>query len=123
MYRHYKGPTYLVLGVAHDTNAADLIHADEVDAWLDGPGRRGHEKVLKPMGERNVVVYVGLERSGKDGPPMAVRTDVDFNELLCTNEACVRYGKHTGIYHANFVVECQGCTQMLRPRFVYIGET
>jgi hypothetical protein len=47
-YEHWKGPQYLVLGLAHDANDAD----------------------------RTAVVYVPLYPV--DGPPFAVRTVEDF---------------------------------------------
>ncbi|HSX18429.1 MAG TPA: DUF1653 domain-containing protein [Candidatus Saccharimonadales bacterium] len=51
IYKHYKGPLYLVLGLAHDAN-------DE---------------------QRTAVVYIGLELDqAKAGPRLAVRTYEDF---------------------------------------------
>lgn len=51
IYRHYKGPLYLVLGLAHDSN---------------------YEK-------RVLVVYIGLYLDeAKPGPRLAVRTYKDF---------------------------------------------
>ncbi|HUD06395.1 MAG TPA: DUF1653 domain-containing protein [Candidatus Saccharimonadales bacterium] len=51
VYRHYKGPHYLVLGIAHDSNYEDRI----------------------------VVVYIGLELDlAKEGPRLATRTYEDF---------------------------------------------
>lgn len=51
IYRHYKGPLYLVLGLAHDSN-------DE---------------------QRIAVIYIGLYLDGaKTGPRLAIRTYSDF---------------------------------------------
>lgn len=55
IYQHYKGPLYLVLGIAHDAN-------DE---------------------GREVVVYVPLElNQAHRGPRMAVRTVADFIDFI-----------------------------------------
>lgn len=55
VYRHYKGPLYLVLGYGHDAN-------DE---------------------GRTVVVYVGLQLDGaKQGARLAVRTVSDFFAIV-----------------------------------------
>jgi hypothetical protein len=56
VYQHYKGPMYLVLGVAHDSNA-DTLHS--------GPPHMH----CKPLEERFVVVYVALnnDKSGRRG--------------------------------------------------------
>lgn len=51
VYRHYKGPLYLVLGYGHDSNQ-------------DG---------------RQVIIYIGLELDqAKPGPRLCVRTVSDF---------------------------------------------
>lgn len=51
IYKHYKGPLYLVLGLAHDANYEN----------------------------RALVVYVGLELDkAKEGPRLSVRTYEDF---------------------------------------------
>jgi len=51
IYRHYKGPLYLVLGLAHDSN-------DE---------------------SRTAVVYIALQLdAAKAGPRLAIRTYEDF---------------------------------------------
>lgn len=71
LYRHYKGGTYLVLGIAHDANA------DELWSWPVS------ESESRPILQREVVVYVGLDRGDKPGTPMAVRTVKDFNQKLC----------------------------------------
>lgn len=78
LYRHYKGGTYLVLGIAHDANA-DTIGNSTEQAII---GYELDDRV-KPFGSREVVVYVGLDRGDKPGTPMAVRTLEDFNQKLC----------------------------------------
>jgi hypothetical protein len=51
IYRHYKGPLYLVLGLAHDANQED----------------------------RTAIVYIGLELDqAHTGPRFAIRTYDDF---------------------------------------------
>jgi len=51
IYRHYKGPLYQVIGLAHDANDED----------------------------RTCVVYIGLELDGAHlGPRLCVRTFRDF---------------------------------------------
>jgi len=51
VYRHYKGPLYLTLGLAHDSNYED----------------------------RTAVIYIGLYLDdAKKGPRLAVRTYEDF---------------------------------------------
>ncbi len=55
IHRHYKGPLYLVIGLAHDAN-------DE---------------------SRTCVVYLPLQlKAGQVGPRMAVRTIEDFTALV-----------------------------------------
>jgi hypothetical protein len=86
VWRHYKGHFYLVLGYAHDANAEDLYRV------------RGIEKLRSPissddpfnleftaLGERAVVVYIGLELDDANkGPRLAVRTAEDFFALVCS---------------------------------------
>jgi hypothetical protein len=58
IYRHYKGPLYLVLGYGHDANQED----------------------------RTVVVYVGLQLDGaKSGARLSVRTADDFFAIVDRN--------------------------------------
>jgi hypothetical protein len=56
VYRHYKGPLYLVLGYGRDSNTVD----------------------------RDVVVYVGLELTGtaRPGPRLLVRDVADFHAVV-----------------------------------------
>lgn len=78
IWRHYKGPRYLLLGVGHDANAEDL-HVRDTEGWL---------------GTRTVVVYVALETDGaKEGPPMAVRTLIDWSRIVCAQP---RHKQHYG---------------------------
>lgn len=58
IYRHYKGPLYLVIGLGHDANYEF----------------------------RATVIYIGLELdNAKTGPRMAVRTYEDFYALVDPN--------------------------------------
>ncbi len=55
IYKHYKGPLYQVLGLAHDANYPD----------------------------RTCVIYIGLELDGAHlGPRLAVRTLEDFRSVV-----------------------------------------
>lgn len=59
VYRHYKGPHYLVLGYGHDATIA---------------------------ARQPVVVYVGLELdNAKTGPRLAVRDVDDFHAIVDPN--------------------------------------
>jgi hypothetical protein len=80
IYRHYKGPIYLVLGLAHDANAERLyVPTSRTSEMADGGFRFDFEQV----GEREVVVYVALQQDGaKSGPALAVRTREDFEAWL-----------------------------------------
>jgi len=70
IYRHYKGPLYQVIGLAHDANAMDLFVSE---ASKFGCGQHCY------LGERTVVVYMPLQLDGAHpGPRMAVRTLEDF---------------------------------------------
>lgn len=80
-YKHYKGPLYLVLGVAHDSNAEDLFVTD-TDSVYDA----------RPLGERRVVVYVALN-TDKSGPAMAVRSIENFTAKVCTVPEHRHYGE------------------------------
>lgn len=85
IYRHYKGPLYMVLGLAHDSNADTLTVANDQEYWDEDNSR------YIPLGERHVVVYVELN-SDKSGPPMAVRTLENFMALVCTRPEHRHYG-------------------------------
>jgi hypothetical protein len=74
IYRHYKGPLYLVTGLAHDANAGEL-YSNRADV--------ARSSTRAPLGDRVVVVYVPLQLDGAHlGPRMAVRTLEDFFTLL-----------------------------------------
>lgn len=84
IYRHYKGPLYLVLGIAHDANAEDLVHVSDISL-------RNEE--YNELGERTVVVYVPLQLDGAHrGPRMAVRTLADFVEPVCPFNRAIEDG-------------------------------
>lgn len=96
IYRHYKGPLYLVLGLAHDANAETL--------WtLDARGE------LECRGERTVVVYVPLQLDGAHtGPRMAVRTLEDFiADVRADGSTCEH---EPSLNH-----------RLCKPRFEYLG--
>jgi hypothetical protein len=58
IYKHYKGPLYLVLGLGHDANYEDRV----------------------------AVIYVGLELDeAKTGPRLAIRTYDDFYSYVDEN--------------------------------------
>lgn len=104
VYRHYKGPLYLVFGYGHDANADTLFHV-RVDATH--------------LGERYVVVYVGLQLDdAHDGPRIAVRDVADFHALVCGVEACERYGE---VFEADPYNGCVRCKSAPVKRFTYIG--
>lgn len=106
VYRHYKGPLYLVLGLAHDANAEEFFTADE-------------EKYF-PTGDRAVVVYVPLQLDGAHtGPRMAIRTDREigdaFYDIVCTRSEHTHYGEAVPLEEQ---VVCNAVE-----RFTYIGPT
>jgi hypothetical protein len=95
VYRHWKGRYYLVMGYAHDANADTLGSWTAIRKQYDldhtalAHGRPG------PLGERVVVVYIGLELDdAHKGPRLAVRDVDDFFRLVCSThgtdwrEAC-----------------------------------
>lgn len=93
VYRHYKGPLYLVLGYGHDAN-----------------------------NERTVVVYIGLELDGaKEGARLAVRTVQDFfatvheDGAVCFADECQLHGCDDCTQHVADVKHV--------PRFAYVGPT
>jgi hypothetical protein len=108
VYRHYKGPLYLVMGLAHDANADEFFSHDE-------------EKYF-PTGEREVIVYIGLELTdAHTGPRLAIRTARDvgdaFYDLVHTGDgtAC----KHVGLGST----WCSNVGQEVARRFTYLGPT
>jgi hypothetical protein len=102
IYRHYKGPLYQVLGLAHDANADAFCNGIEEEMFPDG---------------RTVVVYIGLQLDAAHlGPRLAVRTLEDFTawvdvqEPTSTREAPVNGIAQRRLWMAEF-----------RPRFAYLG--
>jgi hypothetical protein len=68
VYRHYKGPLYLVMGYAHDANSE----------------------------QRAAVVYIGLQLDDAHrGPRLAVRDATDFFMHVCGNKECIAFGTAT----------------------------
>lgn len=103
IYRHYKGPLYLVIGLAHDANADTLCGGAVGTSWDHG--------LFKPLGERIVVVYVPLQLDGAHtGPRMAVRTLEDFL---------------ASVHHDGTPCDGSHCSAETRlvPRFTYLGAT
>jgi hypothetical protein len=80
IYRHYKGPLYQVLGIAHDANADTLFDSDDAGVGTVGNHDVHYRRTRgRAMGERTVVVYIPLQLDGAHlGPRMAVRTLEDF---------------------------------------------
>lgn len=96
VYRHYKGPLYLVLGYAHDANDADRV----------------------------VVVYVGLQLDeAHEGARLAVRTDTDFRALVCGFAGCPAWGRMGRIGGTASRPYCRECGHAAVRRFTYVGPT
>lgn len=107
IYKHYKGPLYLTIGLAHDANADTLFDAVEDLQFPHG---------------RTVVVYVPLQLDDAHaGPRMAVRTEEDFFSFVCTNQECSNYGKDEG-GRMDFGRQCGKCEGTMRQRFTFVGE-
>lgn len=121
VYRHWKGPLYLVLGYGHDANAEDLFAMLEDKVYPPG---------LKRLGQRDVVVYIGLELDeAHSGPRLAVRTVDDFFCLVCTmhngliwnspeHEARTVAERKEGILDETKHQDLEGT---IVPRFTYLG--
>lgn len=110
VYRHYKGPLYLVLGLAHDANAEELSYHHPL--MKDDQGGRGMWEVLV---EREVVVYVGLQLdAAHEGARLAVRTLQDFFAKVCGYQHCEGFGKQVRS-------SAESCWQHEVARFSYVG--
>lgn len=107
IYQHYKGPLYLVLGLAHDSNADTVGDRSEVTS---GGGAAALSSRVVPFEERIVVVYVALNID-KSGPPMAVRTLDNFLAWVCTEKDHRHYGEEPEDFEVCGAVR----------RFAYIG--
>lgn len=102
VYRHYKGPLYLVLGLAHDANV-DTLYTET-----------GTTPPLALLGEREVVVYVGLQLDeAHTGARLAVRSVEDFFAIICIDKEHRHYGQ--AVTKEDRVV-CD-----TRTRFTYVG--
>jgi len=85
IYRHYKGPLYQVLGLAHDANSDTLGEVNPAD-----PRQLGSS--VKPLTEREVVVYIALQLDDvHQGYRMVVRSLSDWNAFV-HNEEGTEYG-------------------------------
>jgi hypothetical protein len=112
IYRHYKGNLYQIIGYAKDANADTLLHR-----YMDP--RIKHEIQIAPLGERIVVIYMGLELTDASrGPRMSIRTATDFFAPVCWNRDCDRFGT-SGEHPATGY--CSLCTAQHQPRFQYTG--
>ena len=124
VYRHYKGPLYLVLGLAHDANA-DSLYDDLAMVEASEHSTTGGD----PLGEREVVVYVPLQLDGAHtGPRLAVRTREDFDAEVCIDPECDRYGSTPRLYHDLEYAEADRSGRTLTAcrfatRFTYLGPT
>lgn len=84
IYQHYKGPLYLVLGLAHDANA-DILSICPTDT------REAFYQTT--LGEREVVVYIGLQLDeAHAGARLAVRTLDDFFAWVHGAESSQAFG-------------------------------
>lgn len=112
VYRHYKGQLYQVIGYAHDANADTLI--DMLPSKCEGK-----TTLVEPVGERIVVVYIGLQLDAAHlGPRMAVRSVDDFNRRLCGYVHCPRFGLP---FESGESGGCCDCNNVSVPRFHFIG--
>lgn len=107
IYRHYKGPLYQFLSLAHDAN---------------------HE-------DRTVVVYMPLQLEGAHlGPRMAVRTIEDFTAYVHVSQAGDNWPACPGIRDCTVVrqgarseliggreIDMAHFDQTHKPRFDYLG--
>lgn len=119
IYRHYKGNLYQVIGVAHDANA-DSLGSEAVLMHADEPGEEDWA-VIKPLEERRVVVYFGLQLDeAKEGDRLAVRTLADWNRFVCWKNAC---GKELVRNNSFNAYECPDHGFIFTPvsRFQYLG--
>src|SRR5580765_8236505 len=81
IWRHWKGNLYQMLGIARDANAGELTIANSQEHWDEDNFRS------IPLGERTVVVYIGLQLDGATpGPRMNVRTLEDFIAWVPTSD-------------------------------------
>jgi hypothetical protein len=121
VWRHYKGPLYLVLGYGHDANALgdattydDTVigtHSTEASEWL-------------PLEERIVVVYLGLELTdAHTGPRLAVRTAEDFLAWLHPDDWSVCPEQVTISSGDGMACDCPhyATFESLVRRFTYVG--
>lgn len=95
IWRHYKGPLYLVLGLGHDANAGELFPGKTSTRRVQGEADIEFADVrLSPLGNRTVVVYVPLQLDPAHlGPRLAVRSLDDFTAIVCATSGCEEYGK------------------------------
>lgn len=121
IYRHYKGPLYLVLGYAHDANMTVCVR--DTDGNGDCPACTADPE--SPCRQpRTVVVYVGLELDeAHHGARLAVRTASDFAALLHPDATiCGDPMRETPL---DWFCHCRAYAEFVRltRRFSYIGPT
>lgn len=110
VYRHYKGPLYLVLGLAHDANADTLGSS----GFIEYEGEHDQQVTIEPLGEREVVVYVGLALdAAHTGARLAVRTLSDFFAWV--------HEDGSTCHHQNQGVWCNTDQTRTKQRFTYLG--
>jgi hypothetical protein len=120
IYRHYKGHLYQVFCYAHDSNA-DGTPEGIWECTDLAVARAAQVTYTRPLEERIVVVYMGLELDAANlGPRMAVRSWHDFHLSVCWNPDCERYGT-VGDGTAVDAEHCSLCTSRLERRFRYLG--
>lgn len=109
IYQHYKGPQYLVLGLAHDANDDNLYE------YVQVPEAGG--QMISSLTGREVVVYIGLQTDAAHiGARLAVRTLEDFFAEVCGNKDCMCYGDLFRVPSPEF-----RCSNYHRtPRFTYV---
>jgi hypothetical protein len=105
IYRHWNGPLYQVLGIAHDANADALYDYDAVvSAEMNGGG--------EALGQRTVVVYMPLQLDGAHPEArMCVRTLEDFLGVV-HGDGSYCFGDK----------RCQNAPPNVISRFTYLGQ-
>lgn len=123
VYRHYKGPLYLVLGYAHDANVMVCVRDTNADGDCPACAVDPESPCRQP---RTVVVYVGLQLDdAHHGARLAVRTASDFRALLHPGPAwsvCEDPMRETP---TEYFCHCREYVDFVRltPRFAYVGPT
>lgn len=121
VYRHYKGPLYLVLGYAHDANVTVCVRDTNADGDCAACAVDPESPCRQP---RTVVVYVGLQLDeAHHGARLAARTASDFHALLHPDATvCDDPMRETP---TDWFCHCRAYDDFVRltPRFAYVGPT